>query len=321
MVLTFVSDVGSMMNMNESNAPITLDAPVFPYLVKDDAATHTSYITIEHEEMYRDDERTLFYVVGAEMDIRTKDPRMTTETSIKIYHSFARDFEASRSVVANLTIRSLTLSSAYGKSLVFTGWLTRALFYPDGAVDRDGELVNPFIDAEKQPDGDGYGNAHYPYLPPVVTFGKALQLPIPVTITLHHNQKSDLLEKLDSYMDGHAKARAEREAKAEAERLEREKRHEKHLKWEKEWLKSEEGQIHLAERKVFASMRNAAPTAEVTDEEKAAIQAQAVVDFAQFTDEEKTLLLKGQPNRRKIPRSDVGGRAYMEKFEFLLSQK
>lgn len=309
------------MNMTESNAPITLDAPVFPYLVKDDSATSTSFITIEHEEVYHDDERTLFYIAGGDIDLRSNDHRMTSETSINIYHSFGRDEEADRARFAEFTVRSLTLSAAYGNTVVFTGWLTKTLFYPEGAVDSDGDLVNPFIGAEKQPDGDGYGNALYPYLPPVVTFGKAVTFPLPVTITLHHNKGENLAQKLDERMESHAKARAEREAKAEAERLEQEKRREESRKRQEAWLKTEEGQAYAIEQKMFNGMKKAAPFGEATDDEKAAIQVQAMVDFDTFTDDEKASLLKGQADRPKVRRSDVGRAAYMEKFEALLSSK
>lgn len=306
--------------MSSTNAPITLDAPVFPYLVKDDSTTSTSYIAIEHEEMYRDDERTLFYIVGGQLNMSSKNHQMNSETTINIRHSFGCDEENDSARVADFTVRSLTITASYGNTVVFTGWLTKAMFYPDDAVDSDGYLVNPFIGAEKQPDGaNGYGNALYPYLPPVVTFGKAVQFPLPVTITLYHNQGGDLAQKLDGYMDKHAEARAEREAKAEADRVALEKRREESRRWEAEWIKSEEGQIYTVERKMFAGVKKAAPTPISTDEEKAAVQVQAVADFAEFTAEEKALLLKGQPNRRKIPRSDIGGRAYVEKFEALLS--
>jgi hypothetical protein len=185
--------------MRSFPSSLTIAEPSFPYMIAEENTKPTSFIIVRALDAYMAEEDfglkdpTLFYIAGAEL--HSRDTPFGSEHRISLIHSFACDFDGSRSYVAALTVKSLQLAGSYGKNLNFTGWLTEVNFYPEGQEEHGD---NPFAGAVKHAEKKGYENNLYPYLPPTIEFADSIKLPLEVSVSLNYNQK-DVLKRLTDY--------------------------------------------------------------------------------------------------------------------------
>lgn len=192
--------------MTETNRPsqIVLENPQFPYLVQQKADEPTSYIFIQrpvHDMEDENDERVLFYVAGGSIThlSTSADARMTHMVDLR--HSFATDISGDSCYVSRFGLSGLQVTAMYKDTMVFTGWLTYAGFYPEGYADDRWDNFNPF-DGAKPDDGE-----NYPYSPPGVCLGA---LPLPVEVFIRYNQ-TNVNKTLKKTMNYHAQKRKVRE--------------------------------------------------------------------------------------------------------------
>lgn len=97
------------------------------------------------------------------------------DARVNVYHSFAKDFESSRSTLLHLVLSSFQVVSVDGTRLSFEAWITQASYYGDGdtgeAERGEGDSILTLTAGdrgEEDPEkgGDWYANARYPYMPP-----------------------------------------------------------------------------------------------------------------------------------------------------------
>jgi len=172
--------------------PINITEPRFPYAISEEGTNPSSFITIGLADPFSADEfgllhSNLFYIAGGEIHTLNDSRTGMPEHQVILRHSFAGDIEGSRSQLAVFRFKGLQFAPSYRKSVSFAGWLTAAQFYPVGYEDEQGP-VNPFLGEVKQEEIIGHENYGFPYSPPTVAFG--FQLPLEVSVTLHHNQSN-----------------------------------------------------------------------------------------------------------------------------------
>lgn len=137
--------------------------------------------------------RDLVHIVNGALDHRVESMSM-----IRLYHTWARDNEADRSMlfyVDGLDDVKLNGSGWNSGDLTFTAWMTKPMqFNPEG---------DPIDPAERVDDeNDRYANAGYDYTPePVVDGG--LTLPMKVDIWLRMNDDDNRIgEWIDKKVSG-----------------------------------------------------------------------------------------------------------------------
>lgn len=128
-------------------------------------------------------EREILYAAGADVQWFARGSGRP-EARVSVYHSFAKDFESSRSSLLSLTISSFQVLSIDGGRTQFEGWVTNAAYYGEGDTgEGDGILELSASDKrEEDPErgGDWYANNRYPYLPPSKTDIVGYKLPLRV---------------------------------------------------------------------------------------------------------------------------------------------
>lgn len=171
----------------EEKAPREEVGPIF---VQDPSARkQVSYLEVVAGADYED--RTLFWVLGAELSYTTSD---RSRSRVILRHTFAGDVENDRAYLFILDIASLELINSWHGYQEYNAWITKAHYYgdgDDGAADRVGESSRNIFDAlvkeEEDPEkgGDWYANSGYPYMPPQKTEILGRKTPLQVRLKFY----------------------------------------------------------------------------------------------------------------------------------------
>jgi len=299
---------------------ITVENPVFPYLIDDEHNEATSYITIEHADRYKEGERRLFYIAGGSIEMHERGSATLPQFRVELGHAFARDEETDPVTLANFELKGLQMASTFHHTVTYVGWLTSAQFYPEGFQDERYEEFNPFKGAVRQnSDEDPYANNGYPYQAPRVNLGAELTFPLEVEVTLHYDVKG-VKTRLARYMESHRSARLKREAAAAAaEKAEIARREKARIDNEK-WLQSEEGKEYTIDRELRNILRKIPAGSNFTDEQLVEFREQAVQYFNTLSPEDAARLRKMDEERIwSLKDDDMGRQAYKEELDFRLS--
>lgn len=280
------------MTTDSSTRPASIklpaDGPKFPFLVTDESVQSSSYITIGLADRFPEEpemtngETQLFFIAGGEITKRDRGGS-APEYVVEQRHSFARDDENDRSYVSNFHLKSLQLVSAYGRTMVYSAWLTKAQFYPEGFQMAPYDEFNPFKGAVKMNDeNDHYANSGYPYTPPQVRF-ENLTFPIEVEVTLHYNL-TDADAKLTEHVAACHAARVVREQEAAKRAAEVERKRAARLEARKAYLLTDEGKAETAETELLKTVRAIPEGDSWTKRSLAVIRGEAAEAVAKLSD-------------------------------------
>jgi hypothetical protein len=174
------------MPSTRSYPAITLTEPKFPYVISNEDAEPTSFVSIGlvnpfDADIFGLNHSHLFFIAGGELTSLGPNSTGVEEHQIVLRHSLACDVERRRSQIAVFAFKSLQLAPSFRRAVSFNGWLVNAQFYPARYEDEEGPL-NPF---EGVTLSDNY---RFRSSPPNVSFNGMFSFPLEVNVSIHHNQ-------------------------------------------------------------------------------------------------------------------------------------